>query len=333
MTDGTLFIGPADQLGSVFGTAHTRGGLHTSRLRDILERYADSWQIREVAGAWGIDSFGRLQRPERDILEQIVDIVERGRLAVSYLPLFRDDPRARGRRVIDHLRVYQIAAGPNTQGAAAPTRQEPSRSRRPAAPVWRAAEPAKGGSKDSGTSVGKASKKGGSTTIAVDDKNQIVTIKTKMEFSGPGATKAYVDAAKKQIEEAWSGSMIRDGKPYKVQVEIDAKLGVAGTPMAGFDQINVAAGDSRMNQTLFGAGPGNQTAAAATDAKRPRRIAHEYGHTLGLSDGYEDTPDGSKPKDPSKKNDIMSETWPDKNGVLPHPHQDHYEDVLKSHGW
>lgn len=154
-----------------------------------------------------------------------------------------------------------------------------------------------------------------------------------MEYSGPGATQAYVDAAKKQIEQTWSGKMKRDGKSYTVKVQIDAKLNTSGKPTPGYDQINVAAGNARMNQTLFGAGPGNQTAAAATDKGSPRRIAHEYGHTLGLDDGYTDTPDGSKPKDPTKKNDIMSETWPDKNGVLPHPYQDQYDEVLKSHGW
>jgi hypothetical protein len=167
----------------------------------------------------------------------------------------------------------------------------------------------------------------------VDDENQTVTIKTNMEFSGPGATQAYADAAKKQIEDTWSGTMTRDGKPYTVNVEITTKVNNTGEPTAGFDQINVAAGDGRMNQSLFGAGPGNQVAAAATDKDRPRRIAHEYGHTLGLDDDYTDTPDGPKPKDPSKINDIMAETWPDKDGNLPHPYQDHYDQVLKSHGW
>jgi uncharacterized Zn-binding protein involved in type VI secretion len=189
-----------------------------------------------------------------------------------------------------------------------------------------------GGGSGSPASTGKGSGKGGSTTVSIDEKTQTISVKTKMEFSGPGATDAYAAAAKKQIEDTWSGTMERDGKPYKVKVEIDTKVNTSGKPTAGYDPINVQAGDSRMNQTLFGAGPGNQAADAATDKKRPRRIAHEYGHTLGLPDGYEDTPDGSKPKDASKKNDIMSETWPDDKGVLPHPHQDHYEQMLKNHG-
>lgn len=179
----------------------------------------------------------------------------------------------------------------------------------------------------------KPSGKGGSTTVAVDDKNQTVTIRTKMEFTGPDATPAYAAAAKKQIEETWSGTMTRNGKPYKVNVIVDTKVNPNGPPTKGYDPIVVNAKTNRMNQTLYGAGPGQQTPAAANDAARPRRIAHEYGHTLGLDDGYVDTPTGSRPRNPAKTNDIMSETWPDAKGVLPHPHQDDYDAVLKKHGW
>jgi uncharacterized Zn-binding protein involved in type VI secretion len=178
----------------------------------------------------------------------------------------------------------------------------------------------------------RGSGKGGSTTVAVDDEAQTVTIRTQMEFTGPDATPEYAAAAKKQIEETWSGTMTRNGKPYKVKVIVDTKVNPSGPRTPGYDQIIVDRKQQRMNQTLYGAGPGHQTPAAANDAQRPRRIAHEYGHTLGLEDGYKDTPQGSVPKDPSKKNDIMSETWPS-NGVLPHPHQDHYDEVLKNHGW
>jgi hypothetical protein len=179
--------------------------------------------------------------------------------------------------------------------------------------------------------VAKCSPKGGSTVVIVDDKNHTVTIRTNMEFSGPGASEDYANAAKKQIEETWSGTMVRNGKTYTVKTEVIAKYNASSSPTKGYDQINVDPKNTRMNQTLYGAGPGNQTPSAATDAARPRRIAHEYGHTLGLDDGYDDTPDGSKPKDPTKKNDIMSETWPDSDGTLPHPHQDHYEQILKNY--
>jgi len=179
----------------------------------------------------------------------------------------------------------------------------------------------------------RKSGKGGTTEVAVDDKNKKVYIKTSMEFCGAGATEDYAKAAKKQIEDTWSGKMKRNKEDYDVVVTITTSVSKKCTGSKDADQIVVDDSTTRMNQSLYGKGPGHQTPAAATDKGRPRRIAHEYGHTLGLEDGYEDTPEGSKPKDPNKKNDIMSETWPDKDGVLPHPHQDHYDQVLKNHGW
>ncbi len=177
----------------------------------------------------------------------------------------------------------------------------------------------------------KGSGKGGSTNISINDADKTIHINTKMEFSGPDASEEYAKAAKKQIEEAWSGKMTRNGEEYKVIVTIDAKSNKTGKPTSGYDQIIVDKKNNRMSQTLFGGGPGYQTPEAANDKTRPRRIAHEYGHTLGLKDGYTDVKGkGSTPVDPTKKNDIMSETWPDKNGILPHPHQDHYEKVLSN---
>lgn len=180
---------------------------------------------------------------------------------------------------------------------------------------------------------GKKSPKGGSTTVAVDDRNKKITIETNMEFAGAGATEEYAAAAKKQIEETWSGKCKRNGADYDVVVKVNTKVRKAAEKTPDYDEIVVDDSVKRMNQTLFGAGPGHQAPAAAADKERPRRIAHEYGHTLGLEDGYEETRTGCRPKDPTKKNDIMSETWPDKDGNLPHPHQDHYDQVLKNYGW
>jgi uncharacterized Zn-binding protein involved in type VI secretion len=183
------------------------------------------------------------------------------------------------------------------------------------------------------TALARGAPQGGSTVVIVDDATHTVTIRTNMEFTGPGATDAYAAAAKQQIEATWGGSFTRNGQTYAVNVEITTRVNPTGTRTPGFDQIIVDPATTRMSQTLYGAGPGYQTPDAATDAARPRRIAHEYGHTLGLPDGYHDTPDGSRPNDPAKTNDIMSETWPDSSGTLPHPHQDDYQRVMQNHGW
>lgn len=180
---------------------------------------------------------------------------------------------------------------------------------------------------------GRGSGRGGSTTVAVDDRNHTVTIRTSIEFNGPAATAAYAAAAKQQIEQTWNGTMMRNGVPYAVTVQVDARANPGGAPTAGYDQVVIDPANTRPNQTLYGAGPGHQSPGLATDPTQPRAIAHEYGHTLGLDDGYHDTPTGSVPNDPNKHNDIMAETWPDAAGVMPHPHQDQYEEVLRKHGW
>jgi hypothetical protein len=179
----------------------------------------------------------------------------------------------------------------------------------------------------------RKSGKGGTTEVAIDDKNKKVYIRTTMEFCGHDASEDYAKAAKKQIENTWSGKLKRKDDDYDVVVTVTTRVSKKCSGSKDADQIIVDKSTNRMDQSLYGAGSGHQTPAAANDSKRPRRIAHEYGHTLGLDDGYVDTPEGSKPKDASKKNDIMSETWPDKDGALPHPHQDDYDQVLKNYGW
>lgn len=175
--------------------------------------------------------------------------------------------------------------------------------------------------------------RGGSTRVYVDPLTKTVYITTNIEYTGPDATQAYADAARKQIEETWGGQMDINGEVYNVNVRINSVVNPSGPSATGYDQVIVDGSTNRMSQTLYGNGPGYQTPAAATDVNRPRRIAHEYGHTLGLPDDYHDTPTGSVPNDPSRTHDIMTQTWPDPDGTLPRPDQQHYEDILKRHGY
>jgi len=174
---------------------------------------------------------------------------------------------------------------------------------------------------------------GGSTRVYVDPITKTVFITTNLEYSGAGATQAYADAAKQQIEDTWGGTMTHNGETYTVSVTVNTLVTPIGPPTPGYDQIVVDPSTTRMTQTLYGAGPGNQTPAAATDAARPRRVAHEYGHTLGLDDDYVDTPTGPAPIDPTRTNDIMSQTWPSADGTLPGPDQGHYDQILRNHGY
>lgn len=176
-----------------------------------------------------------------------------------------------------------------------------------------------------------ASGHGGNTLVAVDPMTKTVYIESFLEYSGPDATQAYADHAEQEIESTWAGTMQRGADTYQVQVNVNASVNTSGTPTPGYDPIVVDASTSRMNQSMYGNGPGLQTPAAANPSRR--RIAHEYGHTLGLSDEYHDTPTGSAPNDPSKLNNIMAETWPDSTGTMPHPHQDHYDHILTDYGW
>ena len=178
-----------------------------------------------------------------------------------------------------------------------------------------------------------ASKGGGNTLVAVDPETKTIYIESFVEYSGPGATQAYADAAKKIIEDTWRGTCQRDGEPDNVEVNVHTAVNQRGQPTPGYDPIIVDPATTRANQTLFGDGPGHQS---PSDLRSDQRIpAHEYGHSLGLNDEYHDPPGGgpSVPNDPSKKANIMAQTWADPDGTMPHPHQDQYDKILKNYGW
>jgi len=182
------------------------------------------------------------------------------------------------------------------------------------------------------------------TFIAYDPEGGRMFIVSYLEYHGPNATQAYADAAKKQIEEMWSGQTTIDGKSVDVRVQINTSVkpdgpvvpvdrgGVNPPPTPGYDRIYVDDKVERSNQTLAG-GRGNQNPKDV--GGKEQVAAHEYGHTLGLDDQYKDTPTGSVP-DPTKtsntERNIMVQTWPDKNGNPPHPYPEHYEQVLKDVG-
>lgn len=159
----------------------------------------------------------------------------------------------------------------------------------------------------------------------------MIRLEGGLQYTGKDASQAYADAAKKQIEQ--SGQAQCNGEGYKVQTTVNTLVSPNGPRNDSYDNVIVDSSTNRMNQSLFGNGDGHQTPAAATDAGRPGRIAHEYGHTLGLPDDYHDTPTGSVPNDPNRKNDIMTQTWPSADGTLPRPDQGHYDQIPRNNGY
>jgi uncharacterized Zn-binding protein involved in type VI secretion len=175
------------------------------------------------------------------------------------------------------------------------------------------------------------SQHGGNTLVAVDPETKTIYIESFLEYHGPGASQAYADAAKKVIEGTWGGTCQYNGETYNVDVDVHTSVSPDGTPTPGYDPIAVDPATTRANQTLYGDGEGNQSPSnAAPGSWVP---AHEYGHTLGLDDEYHDTPTGSVPNDPTKTNNIMSQTWPGPNGEAPHTYQGQYDGVMKNYGW
>lgn len=171
----------------------------------------------------------------------------------------------------------------------------------------------------------------GNTMVAISEETKNIYILSFLEYSGPDASPEYAARAEQQIEQMWGGRTATiNGETYNVNVDVTTRVqGPGDSPTPGYDPIIVDDSTSRSNQTLFGNGPGHQT---STDADPGNYVAaHEYGHSLGLDDEYHDTPSGSVPNDPSKVNNIMSQTWPT-GGVDPHPYNDHYETILSNYG-
>lgn len=173
----------------------------------------------------------------------------------------------------------------------------------------------------------------GNSVIAFDKATNSLYVVSYLEYSGPGASAAYAAHAQQQIQDMWSGQQSIRGKPGEVTVQVHTRLGATGTPTPGYDQIAVDPATARSSQTL-GGGPGWQN---PTDADPGNFVAaHEYGHTVGVTDQYIDTPHGSVP-DPTKTahpdGNIMCQTWPDPStGTLPKPNEEHYNEILSNAG-
>lgn len=141
----------------------------------------------------------------------------------------------------------------------------------------------------------------GNIFIIVDRDHHTITMVGVQEYSGTGASQAYVDRATASINSTWSGTTTFEGHTYTVNCEITGRL-ASGNPTT--NQINVVhttdpASVHRTtdpaNQHYYGRGPGYQHSTEDDDGGLT--IPHEFGHAMGVKDEYTEgprNPDGTR---------------------------------------
>lgn len=145
----------------------------------------------------------------------------------------------------------------------------------------------------------------GNIFIIVDRNNHRIYIVGVQEYSGTGASQAFVDRAINTINNTWSGPTTFEGQPYTVDSMITGRLresGDAANPMA--NQIDVVQSSQTPAwhgqndpaiQPYYGNGTGHQYSTMDTGGEVV--AAHEFGHSMGLNDEYHEgprNPDGTR---------------------------------------
>ena len=145
----------------------------------------------------------------------------------------------------------------------------------------------------------------GNVFIIVDRNNHRIYMVGVQEFSGTGATQAFVDAATNSINQTWSGPTTFEGQPYVVDCMITGRLQGSGAdpnPMA--NQVNVVQTSvpphehKNNDPANVSGGQGGRTYLHSNeDDGGTLTIPHEFGHTMGLPDEYREgprNPDGTR---------------------------------------
>lgn len=155
------------------------------------------------------------------------------------------------------------------------------------------------------------------------------------EFSGNGASEAYVKGATDSINTTWSGKTEFEGSPYQVECMITGRVaGDTGNPLA--NQIRVVdtsvppATNARRDpsyQPLYGRGVGYQHNTDQDDGWLT--AAHEFGHSMGVKDEYEELPpvDGERrTKRTGPPGGLMG------NPIKSHPTPDNFDSLITGKG-
>ena len=96
IAEGTLFVGPPDSLSAYSAALPVDPSAYRSTLLEILMRRSTPWSVRNLLSGLDAATFSSRERTEHGLFEQILQLVETGRLTVCFLPLFRADVRESG---------------------------------------------------------------------------------------------------------------------------------------------------------------------------------------------------------------------------------------------
>jgi uncharacterized Zn-binding protein involved in type VI secretion len=138
--------------------------------------------------------------------------------------------------------------------------------------------------------------KRGNIFVIVDRNTHTIILWGIQEFSGTGATQAFVDAATNSINSTWSGTTTFEGQPYTVNSMIVGVLRAPGSsPSPGTNQVNVVQtsvppNEHKNNDPAHVDGSGNTYLHSNEDDGGTLTIPHEFGHTMGLPDEYTEGP-------------------------------------------
>jgi uncharacterized Zn-binding protein involved in type VI secretion len=145
----------------------------------------------------------------------------------------------------------------------------------------------------------------GNMFIIVDRSTHMIYMVGVQEFSGSGASQAYVDRATESINSTWSGPTTFEGEAYTVDSMVSGRLRDAGDPanpmatqidvVQTSDPASVHRNTDPANQPAYGRSPGHQHSTEDDDGGLT--IPHEFGHAMGLPDEYTEgprNPDGTR---------------------------------------
>jgi hypothetical protein len=93
LSEGTVLIGAVADTDAA-GKSRRSKAPFLAQLRMILAQNVDSQRLRNAALAWGVNSVGLRQQSEVELREQILALVDRGRLVARFLPKFHGDQDA-----------------------------------------------------------------------------------------------------------------------------------------------------------------------------------------------------------------------------------------------